>query len=773
MKGRWLLFIILMIAAPLALAQNGNDTIGGFFSIPQSDISQYILGFVFDNVGNVLYSPVQSNIFKGVLVDFNNAVLVLGAIIIIYSLLVSTINTANEGEMLGKQWNSAWIPLRAAGGFALLLPTKAAGGYAIIQVFIMWVILQGVGAADAIWTHALTAIKTGEATAPTAQRSEYYTLAGEVFSSQTCMYQYTIATNIAREGHYGINDQNIYSFDTHYAPVAPYNDTGYHYSFSIKNRDTGRCGSITKSYTKNDLLDNMRNNALIVMMNTLNSPARNYVTAFNQNIIVPKATTDAAKQAIQDAATTMSNTLYQFYVDQAKQVAEQGSGVGTIFGPTVGLQHIFGFGDSAGDANYGKTFSSMQHMLDQAQNFGWMMAGGYYLSVANYASAFVNVTNWVPGYKGPNKSDLKDSLGKDNYNTYMDPFLTQVQALVSQSIDSLTNLQLENAFGGISVSSNVKHVLKPWLTGFPTIANDFIKYINDSVNQWSSGIFTEDPVKGVTALGAKMIAQAQAIWGGIIAAISVVTGLSFMGMNIIGSTVQTAGMALSMAAIWFIPFVLGTIAAAFVNGVLLSLYIPLIPYLIFTFGAIGWLVLAIESMVAGPLLALGILHPEGQHQVWGRAEAGVMILASAFLRPALMVAGFFAAIPLSYGVVGFVNFGFAIVLGNSDGTGIFGPIALSIFISIYTLILILAFNRIFSLIHVLPDKVMRWLGIQEQGGYSAAQELQQMQSTIKESGEKGAQAMQASADKFGDAGKQFLKDAKGGGGGEGGGAEGG
>ncbi len=69
------------------------------------------------------------------------------------------LNTANEGEFLGKKWSSIWIPVRSSIGIFLLLPR--ASGYSTIQVLMMWIIIQGVGLADSVWNSALDYLANG------------------------------------------------------------------------------------------------------------------------------------------------------------------------------------------------------------------------------------------------------------------------------------------------------------------------------------------------------------------------------------------------------------------------------------------------------------------------------------------------------------------------------------------------------------------------------------------------------------------------------------
>ncbi|AAU28744.1 TPA: type IVB secretion system protein DotA [Legionella pneumophila] len=146
--------VLLCFFPALALAENGALS----FAPPASDLSVVFLGNLFGVVDGVLHgtgSQIMGNMF-GV---FNSAVLALGGIIIMYTLMVSTMNTAHEGQMLGQKWSSIWIPLRSTFGLALLIPK--ASGYCMMQVFFMWVIVQGVGAADKIWEAALSYLNRG------------------------------------------------------------------------------------------------------------------------------------------------------------------------------------------------------------------------------------------------------------------------------------------------------------------------------------------------------------------------------------------------------------------------------------------------------------------------------------------------------------------------------------------------------------------------------------------------------------------------------------
>lgn len=130
------------------------------FTPPVSDYSMVFLGNLFGVVDGVL-NGTGSQIMGAMFSVFNSAVLALGGIIIMYTLIVSTMNTAHEGQMLGQKWSSIWIPVRSTAGLALLVPK--ASGYCLMQIFIMWVVAQGVGAADKVWDAALGYLNRGGA----------------------------------------------------------------------------------------------------------------------------------------------------------------------------------------------------------------------------------------------------------------------------------------------------------------------------------------------------------------------------------------------------------------------------------------------------------------------------------------------------------------------------------------------------------------------------------------------------------------------------------
>lgn len=173
---------------------------------------------------------------------------------------------------------------------------------------------------------------------------------------------------------------------------------------------------------------------------------------------------------------------------------------------------------------------------------------------------------------------------------------------------------------------------------------------------------------------------------------------------------------------------LGSMLAVFLFGlgVLLGVYVPFIPRILFLFTVLGWFVTVFEAMLAGPLVAIGLAHPQGQDLV-GKAEQATMLLFSLFLRPVLITLGFLVSILFSHCAADFIHRSFLVMMTHTffeHMINIESVIKVLVilgvmFIYVWTMLAVL--NQSFAIIYLLPDRALRWLGMQEE------------QSSVKES----------------------------------------
>jgi len=173
-------------------------------------------------------------------------------------------------------------------------------------------------------------------------------------------------------------------------------------------------------------------------------------------------------------------------------------------------------------------------------------------------------------------------------------------------------------------------------------------------------------------------------------------------------------------------------------------YVPLIPFVLFTMGAVGWMINVVEAMVAGPLIALGILSPSGQHELLGKAEPAIGMLFALFLRPSLMIFGMITAMLTSTVAVMLTNAGFHNVLLTMYDFGGKGaaasaarananPFILLMILIAYVSLIIAVLNKCFSAIYIIPERVMGWISLQG-AQYGEAEALSGVKSGIDSGG---------------------------------------
>ena len=142
---------------------------------------------------SMLLQPVFGSLFGGsgdgplgeAILIFNTCCLTIGGLLAAYTMVFGTMQTAHEGEMLGKKWSSMWVPIRLVLGTAALVPIK---GYCFAQMLVAYFAIQGIGIADSVWqafaTSAFASQSLASATAPTANVSR---LAFGILRSEVCL----------------------------------------------------------------------------------------------------------------------------------------------------------------------------------------------------------------------------------------------------------------------------------------------------------------------------------------------------------------------------------------------------------------------------------------------------------------------------------------------------------------------------------------------------------------------------------------------------------
>jgi defect-in-organelle-trafficking protein DotA len=745
---------LFLLFSPTLLANEGTTDIFNPDAVREgTDKSIYLLGMIFGNVDGVLQS--QGSQILGVMFGiFNAAILGLGGIIVLYTLVVSTLNTAQEGEYLGKKWSSLWIPIRSAMGIALLVPK--ASGYSVIQIFVMWVVLQGVAAADTMWGTALEYIKQGGTFTPQSMGHEQVKrvaqTAEEVLRLQIC--------NAALEYHY--NQQHQPERPVKFRTLFREGSGSKPHSFSfvdekyIPDSDTGlvpaMCGTVTFDARENSVEDAAVIAGVQAMVGYTENVARQYVKEKLDTVTVPSRKNGQEKK-----------------IKQLQEMA-----VNDLTAAT--LDFITPLVPVVRSANERQS-REVSETLELSKNDGWITAGGYYQVITGVSNKNDNrgdVASYLPKVEIPEDYTSHENKGVEKWRW------RNIDGLIDRGSKDFFWVQYSKQASkqanrdagpmGIAVSANIASDSNASAFQLPFNAahlrHNFVKHGEDygakvivsmltfGMVDTVSGFFSkriatenasEDPILAVAKLGSDLINFSAGLWitlGILLTAIAALVAW--------GSCMNPGGFALLTFVSWIVPFMTVIITFTFAGGAILAYYVPFIPFILFLFGALGWFLGVIESIIAAPLVALGVAHPEG-HEAYGRAEPAVMLIVNIFLRPSLMIVGLIAAILLSYVGLKLMNLIFApFVLSMFDrgldtsrevvelGLGINNALEYSSFaealkgfaiILIYVLLVVQIVSKVFTLINEVPMRVMRWLGSQDQLGDSSVN-LQEIRGAI-------------------------------------------
>lgn len=708
-----------------------------FFTIPSGDIatgSIYYLGSIFGSVGTVLAgagTPLLGQMFT----VFNTAVLAIGTLIITYTTGVSLVLTAHEGEILGKEFHSVWVPLRTILGIAALVPT--AGGYSYLQIALMWLIMQGVGAADTLWTATVNGINAvGLIPASSQQNSGTDSVIkmqmGVLFQDMACQAA-EIGAGVpgASANNYlcsGSNPPGLCS-----APPSITN-TSASGTLNLGVEGSGECGTVTLGGSSP--LGVAQNQALQAVMSSLGQVATTLVQMdANYALFLDNQAPASQAVAVKNYCAANSSSACTPAYFQANFPAPTANANNSV--TAEGLYWTYGLEPTTGDfltlntvAYKGLMQAAMATQAVQnaspasssLTDNGWIFAGAYFYTLAQNNAPVAVVTPPTVSQGSPTDPESKILMG------------------VAQNIVSAI---------GTSASSAATPGAGKNITCSNSSAFGACDYLNDWISDLSNP--GTNPVVSAQQFGTELLSGVEITYPilmGIDVGVSAIAGAIALG-------VATTGVTEAINTFILMPlfFFCGVFMAV---GATLAVYTPLIPYMLFSFGAINWIIAVIETMIAAPIVAIGLLYPEGQHRLWGKAEAAINLLLNIFLRPSLMIFGMISGLLLSYVAINYINAAFmGVIVSISSSPGI---LEIIFFMIVYTTIFTTVLNKCFELIHVVPDRILRWIGGgQEQFGESGAA-MEKVSQGFQAGAGETKQAAQGAATAAGQPGHSVAKD---------------
>lgn len=210
----------------------------------------------------------------------------------------------------------------------------------------------------------------------------------------------------------------------------------------------------------------------------------------------------------------------------------------------------------------------------------------------------------------------------------------------------------------------------------------------------------------------------------------------------------------------YLPIGLALIGPLMLTGIILAIYVPLIPYMLFLFGVMSWFISVIVMMAAAPIICFLMIWGAASQEnplLSKEAEQFITQMLSVFFRPTLMVIGLIVGVVLARIGVDVLNLGFQTVLNNVFNSGpaqtnnALASNSLIIMLQqvgavvIYTFIMMSLVNICFSTIHVLHSEVMGVVGMRVVGAGVEEKALGEVKAGVQQFAEAGVSGAKESA----------------------------
>lgn len=713
---------------------NGYD-VSPLFQPSQTDTAIQMLHDIFGGTVDKLIGGGGSSAYAGssvvltVIGCFNLLVLFLAVCVGSYLIYASVINTAKDGEVLGRNADARWTSIKAFLAIFGLVPT--ASGLSIVQVcalqFIVWSSAAGTytwgKAAQFLANQSSSYISTSDSEFTNwAQRGNVANALQAMVKGHVCAYY---ANRIAQNTQSGSNPltETVVT-----SPVGFFDATA--------DRATGNEGIVEWGFTSDasyNKLSSMCGRVRIYYAppdpaTTSGSMASTSATYQEKLAALAEQNTQSAALAVLAQLDTQASTIAREIYDgspDTNAIKQQimsavSAATGTFYG---------NFNVSTSDAS-----QLGQDFMNSITDDGWVWAALWQRSLSQFAVEAKGVKNSV-------QFDIDDSVSPKSAGSLSAQYFGWAGGGSAEEKAMFANIDRDlayfNNFSGTFTNAG-SPVQQPQGSNLEKVeAADheasgiapirwLVSYMRRTLMPQETQGWT-DPFLQIQDYGAWYVRS-----GTKIMAVGAVSG---MGM----AAAATAAMGPEAAIGGYevgksLGSILSPIGKAMILfGMILLVVLPFLPVLFFAAGVIGWVIMGIEAIVAISLWCLlGLVATPGSGLV-GDNRQGLLLLIGVVLRPILMILGLISCYVVLYVSIKFLNsvFAVAFLIMNFGGTidSMLGAVGL---LGIYVLACAAAVTTSCSLITGLGDAVMQWIGggVSQLGGSAIANNVAQQLNPI-------------------------------------------
>ncbi|EDV7306706.1 DotA/TraY family protein [Salmonella enterica subsp. enterica serovar Plymouth] len=662
------LLLVVTLGAPIiSYAENLDDLTTA--ADRGTDISRQamvtLFGQIVNNPLNGIVEDGGDSLVSQILKIFSSTLLIVGTGVGGYLVLQKTAKTAHDGQYMDREQGSFWAPIRILAAFSMLTPLP--NGWSLSALLMLYAAAKvGVGGANLATDATVDAFMAGQTFVLQPVAPSTVTLARSLFEANMCMF----GINASLDAQ---NNSGGIVFSSDYINQSPIEN-----GFILKSKSF-TCGGATIAIEENnsilsklglsaDIDVTAIRNAHTEGLNEMQRSLRDGAQKFVQGVI--------SRQ--QDENSNLVNA--ESVIQTASQIYENKV--------TAAIR----------SSNINTQLRNLTSQVgDTIKSEGWFSLGNWYQTLA------------VANNRAGNSAAAKGTAF--GQSTGQVPVTTDLYRLAISAYHAQKSVT-DNSNAGIltAKSSFESNDISDAASLFSYVFNSFGQSITTSlINQSQNDSGQVNPIISMKNLGDNLIGAAEASLATYVGVKAFIAGANESVLGTIANKLGGIGAALKSVGDTLDPYVAISLVMLIGAGISLSIYIPLMPFLIWTAACINYLIIIGEGIFASALWAFTHLlgNGEGMGQ---KTSHGYIFLLNLMFRPILMVGGFL----LGGGIVTIggtiLNKAIPAAMANAQFDSMTGIVTIIGYLIVYCSTAITIVSLSFSLINIVPDQVINWVG---------------------------------------------------------------
>ena len=682
-------------------------------------------------LGGVFHSPFSlggpTTLFGVIFFAFNAFVFAAAVAWGTYGSIAGIVQTAHEGQVLGKRLNAVWVPIRTVSGIGSLVPIF--GGFSLSQAVMVLALGWGIVGANYVTAIGINAISnfapmTAQSAIKGTPTASARDLSFNLFMQRLCMHGHELHINQSRNPIPGQLGGGVEPPESAFLQNNSQRFLALATESGVRAREgVGSVFGTIEDPTACLSVGLIRNRYVAPGVHEggmlFGRQFRNYSVEYEQIAAQAYERYTRAFAVLQRDAWALADE----YVRQYDAFLRSGAAAETPAIPAASLLRIAS-NFAAMDTGEGARALEMQRseqagairegVLQQVQGLGFLSLGMYHSMISEANTALNAAQNAVIYHiSGSNALFAADSQVTQSH--YIAAALRSAQRMgfsgvgtaSAQNLNDLLNFDMPsdadswlgsnlgqkilNVALGVAVTGNERAGINNFSLIDPIIS---AKNIGDYLMTGGSTLLA---MSATQQLGARVAASGASTVGRVM---SVIPGLQAKGgsMAVIGDA-ASAVMAHAKTIGWVMLLL----------GIVLAIYIPFVPFLNWVSAMVQYVATVVQAFVAAPLWALAHMDINGEG-MGQRTERGYVWILFVMFKPVLMVIAFFAATGMVILIGSVVTWIYLPVVANVQGNSVTGMFSIIGFIFLYFVLLNVIIQGSFNLVQEISDDAIGWIG---------------------------------------------------------------